>query len=45
MLATALDLFRRAANPRYRLGSTGLGMIIILFMYTFGENLEVLVYL
>ena len=45
MLVTALDLLRRAANPRYRLGSTGLGMIIILFMYTFGENLEILVYL
>jgi O-antigen ligase len=45
MLATALDLLRRAANPRYQLGSAGLGMIIILFMYTFGENLEILVYL
>jgi hypothetical protein len=45
MLATALDLLRRAANPRYQLGSVGLGIIIILFMYTFGENLEILVYL
>jgi len=45
MVATALDLLRRAANPRYQLGSVGLGIIIILFMYTFGENLEILVYL
>ncbi len=45
MLATALDLLRRAASSRYQLGSAGLGMIIILFMYTFGENLEILVYL
>ncbi len=45
MLATALDLLRRAASSRYQLGTAGLGMIIILFMYTFGENLEILVYL
>jgi hypothetical protein len=45
MLATALDLVRRAASPHYQLGSAGLGIIILLFMYTFGENLEILVYL
>ena len=45
MLVTLLDLLRRAASASYRLGSTGLGVIIILFMYTFGENLEILVYL
>jgi hypothetical protein len=38
-------MLRRAASSSYRLGSTGLGVIIILFMYTFGENLEILVYL
>jgi hypothetical protein len=32
-------------NPRYQLGTVGLSIIIILFMYTFGENLEILVYL
>lgn len=45
MLATGLDLLRRAASPHYQLGSAGLGIIILLFMYTFGENLEILVYL
>jgi hypothetical protein len=45
MLVTLLDMLRRAASCSYRLGSTGLGVIIILFMYTFGENLEILVYL
>lgn len=45
ILVTTLDLVRRAMNPRYQLGSIGLSMIIILFMYTFGENLEILVYL
>ena len=45
MLVTLLDLLRRAASASYRLGSTGLGVIIILFMYTLGENLEILVYL
>ncbi len=45
MLATFIDLLRRASNPRYKLGSVGLSMIVILFLYTFGENLEILVYL
>lgn len=45
MLVTLLNMLRRAASSSYRLGSTGLGVIIILFMYTFGENLEILVYL
>lgn len=45
MLATFIDLLRRAMNPRYKLGSVGLSMVVILFLYTFGENLEILVYL
>jgi hypothetical protein len=45
MLITAIDLIRRASSPRYQLGSVGLSMIVILFLYTFGENLEILVYL
>ncbi|WP_216908199.1 O-antigen ligase domain-containing protein [Synechococcus sp. CCY 0621] len=45
MAVTLLDLVRRASNPRYQLGSVGLSMIVILFLYTFGENLEILVYL
>jgi hypothetical protein len=42
---TLLELLRRASNPRYQLGSVGLSMIVILLLYTFGENLEILVYL
>ena len=45
MLATVVTLMWRASNPRYRLGSVGFSMIVILFLYTFGENLEILVYL
>jgi hypothetical protein len=45
MAATLVDLLRRASSPRYTLGSTGLAMIVILLLYTFGENLEILVYL
>jgi hypothetical protein len=45
MAATLVDLVRRASNPRYALGPTGLAMIVILLLYTFGENLEILVYL
>jgi hypothetical protein len=45
MAATLVDLLRRASSPRYALGSTGLAMIVILLLYTFGENLEILVYL
>ena len=45
MAATLAALIWRAASSRYRLGSVGLGMIVILLLYTFGENLEILVYL
>lgn len=45
MAATLITLLRRAADPAYRLGATGLAMIVILLLYTFGENLEILVYL
>lgn len=45
MAATTLSLIHRAASPRFQLGQTGLSIIVILFLYTFGENLEILVYL
>lgn len=45
MLATALALLWRGSDQRYRLGSAGFGLILILMLYTFGENLEILVYL
>ena len=45
MAATIVVLICRAVSPAYRLGSVGLSMIVILFLYTFGENLEILVYL
>ncbi|WP_255102328.1 MULTISPECIES: O-antigen ligase domain-containing protein [unclassified Synechococcus] len=45
MAATIITLILRASNPRYKLGSVGLSMIVILLLYTFGENLEILVYL
>jgi hypothetical protein len=45
MAATMVTLIWRASNPRFQLGSVGLSMIVILLMYTFGENLEILVYL
>jgi hypothetical protein len=45
MLMTTFELVRRAMNPKYQLGSVGLSIVVILLMYTFGENLEILVYL
>ena len=45
MVATTVLLLWRCSKPRYQLASTGLGMIMILFLYTFGENLEILIYL
>lgn len=45
MAATMITLIWRASSPRFQLGSVGLSMIVILLMYTFGENLEILVYL
>jgi hypothetical protein len=45
MAASAVELLRRAVSSRYRLGAAGLGVLAILFLYTFGENLEILVYL
>jgi hypothetical protein len=45
MGASAVELLRRAVSSRYVLGSAGLGVLAILFLYTFGENLEILVYL
>jgi hypothetical protein len=45
MTATAIELIRRTISGNYKLAATGLGMLMILFLYTFGENLEILVYL
>jgi ABC-type multidrug transport system fused ATPase/permease subunit len=45
MAATMITLIWRASSPRFQLGSVGLSIIVILLMYTFGENLEILVYL
>jgi hypothetical protein len=45
MAASAVELVRRAVSSRYALGAAGLGVLAILFLYTFGENLEILVYL
>jgi hypothetical protein len=45
MLATVATLLWRGSNPRYQLGSVGLGLILILCLYSFGENLEILAYL
>ena len=45
MAVTLVVLICRAVSPAYRLGSVGLSMIAILLLYTFGENLEILVYL
>jgi hypothetical protein len=45
MLATIVLLICRSSKPRYQFASTGIGIIMILFLYTFGENLEILIYL
>jgi hypothetical protein len=45
MAISAIELLRRALGSRYALGSAGLAVLAILFLYTFGENLEILVYL
>jgi hypothetical protein len=45
MLALIMTLMWRASNPRYQLGATGFSIAVILLLYTFGENLEILVYL
>lgn len=45
MLVTFVSLAWRSPSPRYPLGSTGFSIIALLFLYTFGENLEILVYL
>jgi hypothetical protein len=45
MLATVATLLWRGSNPRYQLGSVGFGLILILCLYSFGENLEILAYL
>ena len=45
MLVTVVVLVRRSSNPRYQLASVGLGLSLVLLLYTFGENLEILVYL
>lgn len=45
MAVSTVELLRRALSSRYALGAAGLGILGILFLYTFGENLEILVYL
>jgi ABC-type multidrug transport system fused ATPase/permease subunit len=45
MLATVVALLWRGSNSRYQLGSVGFGLILILCLYSFGENLEILAYL
>ncbi len=45
MLASFVDLLIRALDSRRQLARVGLSIVIILFLYTFGENLEILVYL
>jgi hypothetical protein len=40
-----VDLMFKSLNPRRPTAKTGLSMVMILFLYTFGENLEILVYL
>jgi hypothetical protein len=40
-----VDLLIKSLNPRRPTAKTGLSMVMILFLYTFGENLEILVYL
>jgi hypothetical protein len=45
MALSFVDLFWRCLDPRRPTAVPGLGMIMILFFYTFGENLEILVYL
>ena len=43
MLVSAVELVR--ASARSRDARIGLGVLMLLFLYTFGENLEVLAYL
>jgi hypothetical protein len=43
MICSFLDLMLKA--PTSRVSQTGLAMLLILFFYTFGENLEILSYL
>jgi hypothetical protein len=45
MLASFVDLLFRSLDSRRHLARVGLSIVIILFLYTFGENLEILVYL
>lgn len=45
MLASFVDLLIRSMDARRQLARVGLSILIILFLYTFGENLEILVYL
>lgn len=45
MLASFIDLLIKGLDRRRLTAGVGLSMVIILFLYTFGENLEILVYL
>lgn len=45
MAITGLDLLVKAVDPRKPTAKVGLSIVMILLLYTFGENLEILVYL
>jgi hypothetical protein len=45
MAATIVSMTWRAAHPRYHLGAVGFSMIATILLYTFAENLEILIYL
>jgi hypothetical protein len=45
MLASFFDLLIKSNDPRQPSARVGLSMVMMLFLYTFGENLEILVYL
>lgn len=45
MALTFVDLLIKSLDPKRPTAKVGLSIVMILFLYTFGENLEILVYL
>ncbi|BCL39262.1 O-antigen ligase domain-containing protein [Nostoc sp. MS1] len=45
MALSFIYLFIKSMNSKYPTAQVGLSVVMILFLYTFGENLEILVYL
>jgi hypothetical protein len=45
MALSFVDLLIKSLNPNCPAAKVGLSIVMILFLYTFGENLEILVYL